>query len=376
MTQGTHEERFEERRKRRPSASSQTSGNSAGSIASENALPVPFGNQLLIASAPHSRASSFRKPRPPSNELEVIVPAFRRNSVPNCAVNLLNVPDQEEDVKGSGGRLQRVRSFKTTSKGVVNRGDSFKKKSSRSLRLMTTGVDHRDQRGRYLAPEQEGSIHSHNSNAPSYYSVIVLGGAGVGKSTLTRQFMTSEYIDTSDTGGDSGVMTVSVLLNGEESTLEFIDPPDKNISIEELQLDAYVVVFSITDKASFDTATNITKYLRVELGTDRAILLVANKTDLVRKRKVSADDARLLATGYDCKYAETSAALNHHLDELLVGILSQIRLKLSIPVEPVYPIKSPTKEKKKHKGPFSIFAKLFQRKTKKVNYTCDNLFTL
>ncbi|ESO82236.1 hypothetical protein LOTGIDRAFT_92070, partial [Lottia gigantea] len=220
----------------------------------------------------------------------------------------------------------RVRSFKTTSKGVVNRGDSFKKKSSRSLRLMTTGTDHRDQTKRTISQEKDGSNHSNSSSAPGYYSVIVLGGAGVGKSTLTRQFMTSEYIDTNETGQDSDVMTVNVLLNGEESTLEFIDPPDKNVCVEDLQLDAYVIVFSITDKASFETATSIARYLRIELGTDRAILLVANKIDLVRKRKVSADDARLLATGYDCKYAETSAALNHYVDELLVGILSQIRL--------------------------------------------------
>ena len=34
-----------------------------------------------------------------------------------------------------------------------------------------------------------------------------------------------------------------------------------------------------------------------------------------------------MASSYDCKYAETSAALNHNVDELLVGILTQIRLK-------------------------------------------------
>ena len=54
-------------------------------------------------------------------------------------------------------------------------------------------------------------------------------------------------------------------------------------------LDAYVVVFAINDHDSFDTAQQLVRYLRVDYGTDRAILLVANKIDLVRKRKVTAE---------------------------------------------------------------------------------------
>lgn len=34
-----------------------------------------------------------------------------------------------------------------------------------------------------------------------------------------------------------------------------------------------------------------------------------------------------MATGYDCKFIETSVGINHNVDELLVGILTQIRLK-------------------------------------------------
>ena len=40
-------------------------------------------------------------------------------------------------------------------------------------------------------------------------------------------------------------------------------------------------------------------------------------------------DAKTVASSFDCKYTETSGALNHNVDELLVGILKQIRLKLA-----------------------------------------------
>ena len=34
-----------------------------------------------------------------------------------------------------------------------------------------------------------------------------------------------------------------------------------------------------------------------------------------------------LASSYDCKFIETSVGLNHHVDELLVGVLKQILLR-------------------------------------------------
>lgn len=37
-----------------------------------------------------------------------------------------------------------------------------------------------------------------------------------------------------------------------------------------------------------------------------------------------------LATSFDCKYIETSSGMQHNVDELLVGILKQIRLKIQM----------------------------------------------
>ena len=44
--------------------------------------------------------------------------------------------------------------------------------------------------------------------------------------------------------------------------------------------------------------------------------------------KIHIIDARSLAKSYDCKYVEVSAALDHNVDTLLVGIVQQIRLKV------------------------------------------------
>ena len=39
-------------------------------------------------------------------------------------------------------------------------------------------------------------------------------------------------------------------------------------------------------------------------------------------------EARQLASFHECKYVEVSAALNHNVDTLLVGVVKQMRLKV------------------------------------------------
>ena len=59
--------------------------------------------------------------------------------------------------------------------------------------------------------------------------------------------------------------------------------------LETFILDGYVVVYSLTDKTSFETAVDIVDNLRQEVGPEKAVILVANKSDLVRKRTVSSE---------------------------------------------------------------------------------------
>ncbi|XP_052818473.1 GTP-binding protein GEM-like [Mya arenaria] len=88
-----------------------------------------------------------------------------------------------------------------------------------------------------------------------------------------------------------------------------------------IEADAYVVVFSVIDRVTFDAAVQSLYKLRHGLSTDRPIILVSNKIDLGRKRKVKKADVNSISRTYDCLQLETSAALNHHVDELLVAIV-------------------------------------------------------
>ncbi|WAR11903.1 RIT2-like protein [Mya arenaria] len=296
----------------------------------------------------HGRSSSFRN-RPRPKLLNVDVDRPRRSSLPSIARNFLSVSFDDIHKEEEPSDQRRVRSFKTTSKGgIVNRGDSFKRSSNS---IHSTGSAMHSEHGGTRS--HNNSTHTINSKQSRYigtldsmgssmetviHKVAMVGDKGVGKRSLTNQFMTSEFIafdaENDDEETDS---LVTVLLNSEESTLEIDDRPFDLQEMSSRSVDAFAVVYSVTDRSSYQAAVDIMYHVRHQLLIkDKPAILIANKIDLVRKRKVTREEGRSVAKQYNSKYWETSAALNHHVDELLVGILSQIRLYKTpgLPIDP------------------------------------------
>lgn len=270
-----------------------------------------------------------------SNFLELPVPDHIRprvHSLPEKAYN-----------PRAGDDLYRLRAFSITHKGVVNRGDSIISRHSRS----NTSVN--SSRNSNVSGERspfEGSCCSGQGVAPDStesdeieeeipkYRVVLLGDSGVGKTALVSQFMTSEYMNTYDASLDDefGEKTVSILLDGEESEMVFIDHPHVEMSVENslstYEPHACIVVYSIVSPASFEVAGEILNYLwREHYTQERSVIVVGNKSDLERSRTISSNKGKLLATSRECKFIETSSGMQHNVDELLVGVLKQIRLR-------------------------------------------------
>ncbi|CAH8291104.1 unnamed protein product, partial [Schistosoma haematobium] len=89
--------------------------------------------------------------------------------------------------------------------------------------------------------------------------------------------------------------------------------------------DAYLVIYAVDDRGSFYTARKIIGLLLSQCKRSSAIILAANKSDLVRTRVVSSEDGKNLAQIYSCNYYEISTSINHRVDDLLVGILISIK---------------------------------------------------
>ncbi|XP_055604653.1 GTP-binding protein RAD-like [Uranotaenia lowii] len=124
-----------------------------------------------------------------------------------------------------------------------------------------------------------------------------------------------------------GQQNISIILNGEESELRFVSDSQGNKDLLS-KADAFLVVYSVVDKATFNRAEQLLNMLHnMDLMRTRPIILVANKIDLARSRAVSSQDGKCMACTHRIKFIEVSVAINHNVDELLAGILSQIRLK-------------------------------------------------
>nr|CAI5867506.1 unnamed protein product [Callosobruchus analis] len=96
----------------------------------------------------------------------------------------------------------------------------------------------------------------------------MLGDAGVGKTALVSQFMTSEYMNTYDASLDD----------------EF---GERTVSVFTYEPHACVVVYSVVARPSFQHAEETLNYLWREGYTqEKSVIVVGNKADLARARVI------------------------------------------------------------------------------------------
>lgn len=172
-----------------------------------NQLSISMQNSLKIlrcprpsASAPQSRSSSIRKSR-----ADVIGQPQdrRRNSLPldYFQPHLLPFPgDVPYPHFGSHETFQRVRSFKLTSKGLVNHGDSFRNRNKG--KISSSKGSFKNNKRQRLPSDTSTDTESCCSCPNEYYRIAILGAHSVGKTALMNQFMTSEYIGGQDASGN------------------------------------------------------------------------------------------------------------------------------------------------------------------------------
>ncbi|XP_064542767.1 GTP-binding protein RAD isoform X3 [Drosophila montana] len=286
---------------------------------------------------PQRRKLSQRRPQPHGHRKSN---AFL--DVPTMNMHHLRVNDDDEDV-------DRLRTFSASKGGIINRGDSFRRRRSRSNSLAPVSPMHprnamaglngaggggsslglgNNYNGGGNSNGFAASSGQDNHQPVEFYRVEMLGSPGVGKQALVSQFRTSDCINAYDGPEcDEAEQNVSIILNGTESELKFLTGnPESKEELE--QADAFLVVYSCIDKESFTRAKQILSRLQdMDLLRHRPTILVANKIDLARSRAVSAQDGKCVACTFGAKFIEVSVGINHNCDELLAGTLTQIRLK-------------------------------------------------
>jgi GTPase SAR1 family protein len=83
-------------------------------------------------------------------------------------------------------------------------------------------------------------------------------------------------------------------------------------------------MYSIDRKSSFKAVANVLEDLRQE-NCHVPIILCGNKIDLERKRTVMTNEVKNVASTFGVAHFEISVALNHDVDDLLIGIVAEIK---------------------------------------------------
>jgi len=286
------------------------------------------------------RSSTKNSPSPMSSQVQ-----SRNNSLPSDQVAI-------------------TRQFLATNKKVINRGDSFKRREKLVIqsRVADNGSSDSLRTGASTKAKDTAKKEGCESrpSCAKVYTVALLGHSGVGKTSIIDQFMSSDHADVyrRETDGprtdtDVDLREVSVDVNGQESILGFLEPAVVDYRLEELVAehspDCYCLVYAVDDSESLGVAKSSLAWLiRNGVIPSRPAILVANKIDLARSRCVSTQEGLDVAVQYGTKFLETSPGMGHQIDELLVGIVMQLRLRESGANR-----QSPTNIKQKVKGMFN-----------------------
>ncbi|XP_029356754.1 ras-like protein family member 11B [Echeneis naucrates] len=149
--------------------------------------------------------------------------------------------------------------------------------------------------------------------------IAVIGGSGVGKTALVVRFLTRRFIG--DYERNAGKLySREVQVDGEQVTIQVQDTPGAEMTDNGISLpdhvscsiqwaDAVVLVYSVTDRCSFDLIEQLHQLVVRSGGANmRPVILLANKADLLHLRRVDSEQGPLIAGNLGCSFYEVSAS--------------------------------------------------------------------
>ncbi|XP_054159715.1 ras-related and estrogen-regulated growth inhibitor-like protein [Oppia nitens] len=149
----------------------------------------------------------------------------------------------------------------------------------------------------------------------SCIKILVLGAKCVGKSAITVRFLTKRYIGEYKSNTDwfyqQKVKTDNGMTNVEILDISR-DWTDNENMVNKDQIEwaeAYVIIYSICDRNSFQLAQHYLQYITAIRGPVYVpIILLANKRDLEVGRQITKEEGTSLAHKFGSQFFEISAA--------------------------------------------------------------------
>ncbi|XP_059428089.1 ras-related protein RABC2a-like isoform X2 [Corylus avellana] len=160
------------------------------------------------------------------------------------------------------------------------------------------------------------------------FKIILIGDAGVGKTSLISSFV-SDSIEPPQSTDDMDLKFKLLTVGDTKLMLKIWDTvgQDKFRTLTQSfyrGADGIILVYDITDRSSF---TAISDFWAKEVGTnnpDCVMMFVGNKVDRDSERVVSQEEGTALAKGLECSFFETSAKTKENVKQCFETLALQI----------------------------------------------------
>ncbi|KAI5062018.1 hypothetical protein GOP47_0022557 [Adiantum capillus-veneris] len=160
------------------------------------------------------------------------------------------------------------------------------------------------------------------------HKVVFLGDQSVGKTSIITRFVFERFdTDYEATIGIDFISKTIHLENGHTIRLQIWDTAGQEhfrCIIPSYMRDSSmgIVVYSVADRSSFESASKWIEELRNERGKDVIVLLVGNMVDLVNMRKVSVEEGIERAKQLGVDFMEASAKEDFNIKSIFNKIIN------------------------------------------------------
>ncbi len=157
------------------------------------------------------------------------------------------------------------------------------------------------------------------------YKIIVIGDSGVGKSCLTIQAIQNKFVDLYNATIGFEFLSFNLRINKDVIKLQIWDTCGQEV-YKSLITGLYrnsslaIIVYSVANKSSFQHIETWIKDLNKNSNNPNIkIILVGNKSDLKKERKISYEEGEKLKNKYNLDYfIETSAKTGDKAQNVLI----------------------------------------------------------
>ena len=160
--------------------------------------------------------------------------------------------------------------------------------------------------------------------------VVMLGEGRVGKTSLLHRFLKSEFDENCPSTVKANMYANSRMeVNGQIADVAVWDTAGQEKyhalgPIYYRDSDGAVLVYDVTDKDSFAKVRVWLRELHQVVGDRIAVVVVGNKIDLERDRKVSKQDAEQWCSDNGCIHVLCSAKLGIRVNDAFQAVVARI----------------------------------------------------